>query len=119
MFFELMMRDLRGIFADLRPHDFGTPFFWVMWLTIVAASLRGVDRRDEIAQITYMAFVSAFGVLFLVIFPIGHPKKYTPAGQLILFCILLLIPSVRWMLKRRLTELDRRVAEAKSEAKTK
>ena len=117
MFFELMSKDVHGIFADLRPQDFGTPFFWTMWSIILISSLRGVDRRDEIAQITYMAFVSAFGVLFLMVFPLGHPKTYTPAGELMVFCMLILIPSIRWMMRRRFTDLDRRVAAAKAEEK--
>lgn len=117
MFFELMSRDINGIFADLRPQDFGPPFFWTMWSIILLGSLRGVDRRDEIAQITYMSIVATFGVFFLMIFPIGHKRVSSPTGQLILFCILILAPSIRWMMRRRITELDRRLAAAKAEEK--
>lgn len=116
MFFELMLRDLRGIFTDLRPQDFGPPFFWTMWSIILLSSLRGVDRRDEIAQITYMSIVAAFGVIFLMIFPLGHSRTFTPAGQLVLFGVLILFPSIRWLVRRQFTELDRRVAAAKAEA---
>ena len=114
MFFELLLMDIRGLFSDLRPHDFGPPFFWTMWALIVISSLRGVDRRDEIAQVTYMAFVSAFGVVFILVFPIGRPQAYTPLTQIVLFSVLLIVPSLRWMMRRRLTDLDRRLAEAKA-----
>lgn len=117
MSFELITMDLRGILRDFRPHDFGPFFFWSMWLWIVFSSLRGVDRRDELAQITYMAIVAAFGVLFLLVFPIGRSRTYTPHGQIILFSILLLVPSIRWMMRRKITELDRRLATAISEKK--
>lgn len=117
MFFELMLMDLKGMLSDIRPHDFGPSFFWGMWFILVAASLRGIDRRDEIAQLTYMAFCSAFGVLFILVFPIGRPKNYTPTDQIIIFSMLILIPSIRWMMRRRITELDRRVAAAKAETK--
>ena len=113
MFFELFTRDLHGMFSDIRPHDFGPAFFWIMWIAAVAASLRGVDRRDEIAQLTYMAFCSAFGVLFIMVFPIGRSKSYSSTEQVIIFSILLLIPSIRWMMRRRVTDLDRRAAAAK------
>jgi hypothetical protein len=117
MFFELLLMDLKGMFDDIRPHDFGPSFFWAMWIVLVIASLRGIDRRDEVAQITYMAFCSAFGVLFVLVFPIGRPKNYAPTEQIIIFSMLVLIPSIRWMMRRRVTDLDRRVAAVKAEIK--
>ena len=115
MFYEIILIDLKGIFADFRPHDFGTFVFWALWIWIVFASLKGVDRRDELAQVTYMAVVSAFGVLFILVFPLGRPPTYSPHGQIILFGALLLIPSLRWMMSRKLTDLDKRMQRIAAE----
>lgn len=115
MSFEIILIDLRSIFRDVRPHDFGHIFFWSMWFWIVLASLKGVDRRDELAQITYMGVVAAFGVLFLLVFPLGRPSTYTAQGKITLFMLLLLVPSVRWLMRRRITDLDRRLQSQKLE----
>lgn len=115
MNFDIIFVDLKGILTDFRPRDLGPYFFWAMWLSIVFASLRGVDRRDEIAQVTYMGVVAAFGVLFLLVFPVGRPPKYSPEGQIILFLVLLMAPSLRWLMRRRITDLDRRLQSANIE----
>ena len=106
MYFDLFLRDIRGLFSDLRPHDFGPLFFAIMWSFILFSSLRGVDRRDEVAQLTYMGVVASFGVLFFMVFPIGRSVHWAPATQIMLFAILLLIPSIRWMVRKKRTALD-------------
>jgi uncharacterized membrane protein YfhO len=112
MSYEIIFVDIRGIFSDFRPHHVGPAFVWRMWLWIVISPLKGVDRRDELAQITYMAVVAAFGVLFLLVFPIGRPKVYSPPAQIILFLVLLVVPSIRWVIRRKVTDLDRRMISA-------
>jgi hypothetical protein len=116
---EIIMIDLRGILNDFRPHQFGPFFFWSMWLVIVFSSLRGVDRRDELAQLTYMAATAAFGVVFLFMLPIGRPPQYTAHDQIVLFFILLIVPSLRWMVRRHITELELKIANAMNEGKVK
>ncbi|MCX6126095.1 MAG: hypothetical protein NTV34_15285, partial [Proteobacteria bacterium] len=77
MSFEIILLDLKSMFRDVRPHDFGPILFWSLWFWIVLAPLKGIDRRDELAQITYMGVVAAFGVLFLLVFPLGRPSTYS------------------------------------------
>jgi hypothetical protein len=112
MSYEIIIMDIKRILADLRPHDFGPFFFWTMWLCAILASLRGVDRRDELAQATYMAFISALGVLFLLVFPIGRSNNYSAKGQIIMFAITLIVPSVRWAMRRQVTEFDKKLLTA-------
>jgi hypothetical protein len=112
---ELILMDIRGIFADIRPHDLGPFFFWGLWVLVVFSSLRGVDRRDELAQVTFMAMTAAFGVLYVMVFPIGKAQNSSPQKQIILFSVLILVPSIRWMMKRSYSDLDRRVVEARAE----
>ena len=117
---EIIMMDLRGIVSDFRPHHVGPFFFWAMWLATLFSSLRGVDRRDELAQLTYMAVLAALGVLFLFVFPLGRSKQYGPHEQIVLFSILLLIPSLRWIMVRKVSDLDARVQSVlKEKNKTK
>ena len=106
MYFMFFLKDLRGMFTDLRPHDFGPLFFMIMWAVILFSSLKNVDRRDEIAQLTYMGVLAAFGVLFFMVFPIGRSTKWEPTRQIMLFAALLLIPSVRWMVRKKKSDID-------------
>ncbi len=115
MSFEIIFTDLKNILSDFRPHDVGPFFFWCMWLLILCAPLKDVDRRDELAQLTYMAIVAAFGVLFVFVFPIGRVDKISADEQIVLFSILLLGPSIRWMMHRRISELEARILAATSE----
>lgn len=115
---EIILMDLKGILNDFRPHQIGPFFFWSMWFIIVFSSLRGVDRRDELAQLTYMAVTAAFGVVFLFMLPIGRPPQYSSHDQIVLFFILLVVPSLRWMVRRDVSELEMRIADAMTSGKS-
>ena len=119
MNFEIILIDIKGILSDFRPKDLGPFFFWGMWFAVLLSSLRGVDRRDEIAQVTYMAVVSGIGVIFLLVFPLGQHQNYTPHGQITLFLFLVMLPSLRWLMRRKITELDLRLKSAKEDSVTK
>jgi hypothetical protein len=110
--FEILLLDLKGIFTEVRPQDFGGLVFWVLWIIAVLASLRGVDRRDEIAQVTYMGAVMALGVVLILILPFGSKNSYGPIGKVVVFSILLLVPSIRWIFVRKRTYLDQVVQNA-------
>jgi peptidoglycan/LPS O-acetylase OafA/YrhL len=112
MRWELFLLDLRQMFSDFRAQDFGSLVFWGLWLGALFASLRGVDRRDEIAQLTYMGTIMAIGVVLILILPFGVKSPYGPLGKVVVFSILLLCPSVRWLLRKRRSELDATFQEA-------
>ena len=109
MGFQIFLTDLRSIFTDLDIRDLGRMLLWAFWFTVLLASLKGVDRRDELAQVTYMAVLAAFGVVFVLVFPIGVKSEYGPQSQLILFLMMLMVASVRWIVQRRVSDLDRRI----------
>jgi hypothetical protein len=104
--FEFFMADLKGLVADFRIQTLGPFLFWGLWLCALLASLRGVDRRDEIAQVTYMGALMALGVMLILVLPIGIKSQYGPVGRVIVFSVLLLIPSLRWMYVKKRTAFD-------------
>lgn len=119
MSFEILLSDLRAILTDFRLQDLGVPVFWGMWLSILFASLRGVDRREEITQVTYVAVVAAMGVFLLFMFPLGRKPVYSVHAQILIFLLILTAPSVRWLIKRRDSELDRRIRTVLTVGKSK
>jgi hypothetical protein len=112
MRWELFLLDLRQMLTDFRAQDFGSLMFWALWLVALFSSLRGVDRRDEIAQVTYMGAIMALGVMLILILPFGVKSHYGPMGKFVVFSILLLCPSVRWLMRKRRSELDASFHEA-------
>ena len=104
---ELFLIDVRQMLVDFRLQDFGPLLFWGLWSIALFSSLRGVDRRDEIAQVTYMGAVMSLGVvLILILSRWGTKQEYGPVGKIVVFAVLLLAPSVRWLFQKKRTELD-------------
>jgi hypothetical protein len=112
MRFEILLVDLKGIIADFRPQDLGGAVFWGLWIMALCASLRGVDRRDEIAQVTYMGALMALGVTLILELPFKMKTSYGAVGKIVIFSILLLLPSLRWMFFRRASALDQAMSRA-------
>ena len=112
MRFEILLADLKGIVTDFRPQDLGGAFFWVLWIVALCASLRGVDRRDEIAQVTYIGCLMALGVVLILELPFKMKPNYGTSGNIVIFSILLLLPSLRWMLFKKTSALDYAMSNA-------
>ena len=106
MRFEILLIDLKGILTDFRLQDLGGAVFWGLWIMALCASLRGVDRRDEIAQVTYMGVLMALGVMLILELPFKMKTTYGAVGQIVIFAIVLLVPSLRWLFFKRATGLD-------------
>jgi hypothetical protein len=109
---EILLLDLKGIVSDFRPQDMGGAVFWGLWILALCASLRGVDRRDEIAQVTYMGAMMALGVTLILELPFKMKTSYGAVGKIVIFSILLLLPSLRWMFFRRASVLDQAMTKA-------
>lgn len=111
---EIFLLDLKGLLIDFRMQDLGPMLFWGLWIGALLASLRGVDRRDEIAQVTYMGALMALGVTVLLVLPQHTGFTYGPIGKMVVVFIVLLIPSVRWMFVKKRTVLEQAMQKAMS-----
>ena len=112
MILELFLLDIKGLFTDFRVKDLGPLVFWGLWFSALLGSLRGVDRRDEIAQVTYMGVIMAIGVSLILVLPFGAKSQYGPMGKMTIFTILLVIPSLRWMYVKKRTAFDESLQES-------
>ena len=114
MRFEILAADLKALLLDFRLQDIGGMVFWGLWIFAVLASLRGVDRRDEIAHVTYMAVLMALGVVLILELPFKMKADYGPIGKLLIISILLLVPSLRWLFVKKRTHLDQAMVKARA-----
>ncbi len=119
MQFEILLLDLKAMFADIRPHDFGPMVFWGIWSIALFSSLRGVDRRDEIAQVTYMGVLMTLGAFLFLVLPLGQTERKSAVEKIVILALVLLIPSLRWMFERKKSELDKALVNAWSANKNK
>lgn len=101
MKWEILLLDLKSLFTDFRPQDVGPLVFWALWSMGLFSSLKGVDRRDEVAQVTYMGCLLALGAVLILSLPIGIQSVYGGVGKVVVFMVLLLLASVRWMYIRK------------------
>jgi hypothetical protein len=114
MKWEILLLDLKRLFMDIRPQDLGPMIFWMIWSVALFSSLKGVDRRDEIAQVTYMGCLLALGAVVILSLPLGSNSTYGSVGKVVVFMVLLLCSSVRWMYVKKVSPIDlaRRAAMA-------
>ena len=106
MKWEILLLDLKSLFTDIRPQDIGPIIFWMIWSIGLFSSLKGVDRRDEVAQVTYMGCLLALGAVVILTLPIGLVSVYGAVGKVVVFMLLLLCSSVRWMYVKKVSSMD-------------
>ena len=106
MKWEILFLDLKSLFTDIRPQDIGPIIFWMIWSIGLFSSLKGVDRRDEVAQVTYMGCLLALGAVVILTLPIGLVSVYGAVGKVVVFMLLLLCSSVRWMYVKKVSSMD-------------
>ena len=116
---ELILIDVKSIFADIRLQDFGPILFWGLWFMALFSSLKGVDRRDEVAQVTYMGCMLGLGGVLILTLPIGVKSGYSEVGKLVVFTVLLIISSLRWMYTKKRSAIDIAVQRATAKDGTK
>jgi len=100
--------------------DFGPMMFGLLWLVILFAGLKGVDRRDEVTEFTYPAVMSALGAMFMLGLPFASKSAHTPLGSFLMVSALFAVASLRWMLfKNNLQSAQASKQSAVGVAKTK
>lgn len=117
MIFSNVIPDIRGMFSDLRIPDLAPLFFALLWMISLVISLRGVDRRDEIAHVTYVCVMLAIGVVMFFGLPFGSKAAYSESTRLILFLALVIFPSLRWIFEKKRTIADGPVSKQQSTKK--
>lgn len=117
---SMVLADLRSVIAGLRPMDFGPMMFGLLWLVILFAGLKGVDRRDEVTEFTYPAVMVALGTTFMLGLPVASKNSHSPLGILLVVSVLFALSSLRWMLfKNNLQSAQASKQSAAGAAKTK
>jgi hypothetical protein len=117
MSFSVFIADLKEIFATLRFDELSPIFFVGLWLMVLFASLRGVDRRDEMAHVTYVAVLLAMGIFLFYGLPFGTRNSHGHLPKLSMFIFLIIVPSLRWMYQRKRTDLDDAISKSENNAK--
>jgi len=98
MEFGMVLADLKSVVADLRPHHFAPIVLWGFWFIALFTSLKGVDRRDDITQIGYVAVILALGVILLIALPTVWKWQRTPRESSILIVFFILAARARWII---------------------
>lgn len=106
MKWEILLLDIKSLFTDIRMQDIGPMIFWMIWSVGLFSSLKGVDRRDEIAQVTYMGCLLALGAVVVLSLPFGPTSIYGNVGKVVVSMVLLLCSSVRWMYVKKVSPID-------------
>lgn len=91
--------DIKGWLLDsiaINPVPLIFVFFWIV---LLLTSLRGVDRRDEIAHVTYAGVFLALAIVMLV-GSISSASKPNSASSIVFCAMALLIPGFRWGAQR-------------------
>jgi hypothetical protein len=117
MSFSVFIADLKEIFATLRFDELSPIFFVGLWLMALFASLRGIDRRDEMAHVTYVAVLLAIGIFLFYGLPFGARNSHGRLPKLSMFIFLIILPSLRWMYQRKRTDLDDAISKSENNAK--
>jgi hypothetical protein len=60
----------------------------------------------------------ALGVMLILVLPFGVKSQYGPIGKMVVFSILLLVPSLRWMYVKKRTAFEVSIQEALQGKKT-
>jgi glycerol uptake facilitator-like aquaporin len=80
--------------------------FSLIWVVALFSSLRGVDRRDEVAHLTYATAFMGMAV-FMFVLANGPLSGRTNPAATVMFCTLTpLIAALRWGLQRRVSALE-------------
>jgi len=96
----LFFSDLRGALTSLQLSDFIPGVLWLLWITILFVKLKGIDVRDDVTKLCYMAVVLSFGCLLLIALPTMWGSRRTPLENVILAGFFIGAAHVRWILVR-------------------
>ena len=93
---SIFFGDIRAWWAEVLTYHPTPVVFGVFWLIMVMLSLKGVDRRDDLAHLTYAITLMAIGVsLYITGSAIAHSKP-TAASILVVSSLTAAIAGLRW-----------------------
>jgi len=117
MSLSMLLADIRSVIAGLRPQDFGPMVFGLLWLVVLFAGLKGVDKRDEVTEFTYPAVMVALGTALILGLPLGSKSSHSSLWSFLVVFALFGVSSLRWVLFKN--NLQSAQAGKQSEAKIK
>jgi hypothetical protein len=94
----------RGAFADLGLNALAVPVGIVTWLVIVFWPLRGVDRRDNMAGVTFVLFATAAAALMVLAVPRVLAASGDGTLRVATLGLFASAAAVRWLWRRSRSE---------------
>lgn len=84
----LIVSDLKAATAELKPLDVLPIIVWSLWIGALISSLKRIDLRDDVTQLSYIGIISALGVILIAGVPAALGKPFVIRDSLILFVCL-------------------------------
>lgn len=94
----LFFSDLRGALGSLQLADFIPAALWLLWITVLFVKLKGIDVRDDVTKLCYMAVVLTFGCALLIALPTMWGSYRTPLENILLAGLFIGAAHFRWIL---------------------
>lgn len=94
----LILSDIKAAMAELRPLDFLPLIVWSLWVIVLMASLKRIDLRDDLTQASYIAVISAIGLIMIAGVPFALGKPFSLRQGLVIFVCFVIAARVRWRL---------------------
>ncbi len=92
----IIITDVRDGFMGITAEDLTRSVFFCLWLLTILIPLRGVDKRDHVAGMTYVLFSLGTGTALVLAVPqklIGNPP---PTTTLSILAVMAMASSFRW-----------------------
>jgi hypothetical protein len=94
----LFIADLRLAFTSFQLSDFAPFILWSCWLLVLFTSLKGVDTRDDIVRLNYIAVIAAMGCALLVVLPTIWGEFKGSLESLLLAVLFVVSAQIRWII---------------------
>ena len=97
-FMALFLSDFRVALMSLQVLDFLPAVLWMLWIAILVLKLKGIDGRDDVTKLSYIAVVAAIGCLLLIALPTMWGSVRTPLESVLLAGFFVVAAHVRWII---------------------
>jgi hypothetical protein len=98
---SVLMTDIKDLILDSTRLSPVPLICVVIWIILVSTSLKGVDRRDELAHLTYVTVLVASGALLYILAQGIRSREISPTAMLTVSAAAAVIAGLRWDLQRR------------------
>lgn len=102
----LFYSDVKGWLLSFMAFHPTPILFAVFWIILMLLSLKGVDRRDELAHLTYAVTLMAIGICMYFSASLVASRKVTPQEVVILCAVSAVISGLRWGMRRQSSALE-------------